>query len=281
MSSKEWLAAIGALSMSLNSSAQAQQPGTENRAGVAAAVNTTTSGALGPATRTLFIGNDVFRDERIATDANGRAQLLFLDQSAISIGPNAELVIDRFVYDEKTKAGTLAVQASRGLLRFVGGDISKQQDVVVRTPTMLIGIRGGISMINIDQNGGTQAIFMFGSQMTATAIQSGQTFVITRPGFGVTANPGQPPSEPVRVPGSVISGLLGQLEAPPPPTGITPGAGPAPGPGPQQVAPDRLATTVRSFGDVRNLNSTLQDVTVRSSQQVTRDQTIRNAISRS
>src|SRR5262249_21901863 len=153
-------------SMSLDSSAQAQQapdsstaqapPTTDGRAGVAAAVNTTTTGLLGSATRTLFVGNDVFKDERITTDANGRAQLLVLDQSAVSVGPNAELVIDRFVYDEKSRVGTLAVQASRGLLRFVGGDISKQQDVVVRTPTMLIGIRGGISLINIDQNGGTQ-----------------------------------------------------------------------------------------------------------------------------
>ena len=270
MSSKEWLAAIGALSMSLNSSAQAQQPGTENRAGVASAVNTTTSGVLGPATRTLFIGNDVFRDERISTDANGRAQLLFLDQSAVSIGPNAELVIDRFVYDEKSRAGTLAVQASRGLLRFVGGDISKQQDVVIRTPTMLIGIRGGISLINIDQNGGTQAVFMFGSQMTATASQSGQTFVITRPGFGVTANPGQPPSPPQRVSGDVISGFLSQLEAAPPPTGVIPSAGPGPGPGPAQVAPDRMVTVVQSFGTVRDLNRVLRDVTVRAGQQTTR-----------
>jgi hypothetical protein len=269
VSSKEWLAAIGALSVSLNTSAEAQQAA-DGRAGVAAAVNTTTTGVLSGATRTLFVGNDVFKEERITTDANGRAQLLFLDQSAVSVGPNAELVIDRFVYDEKSRVGTLAVQASRGLLRFVGGDISKQQDVVVRTPTMLIGIRGGISLINIDQNGATQAIFMFGAQLTATLNQTGQSFVITRPGFGVSSGgPGQPFTPPTRVSGATISGFLGQLEAAPPPTGIIPGAGPGLGnlPLPSQVAPDRTLQDLRRFTDVRDLNQLLRQVTVGSTQQ--------------
>jgi hypothetical protein len=253
VSSKEWLAAIGALSMSLNA-AEAQQPA-ESRAGVAAAVNTTASGALAGSTRTLFIGNDVFKDERITTDAGGRAQLLFLDQSAVTVGPNAELVIDRFVYDEKTRLGTLAVQASRGLIRFVGGDISKQQDVLIRTPTSLIGIRGGITLIQVDQNGGTQAVFMFGSQLTVTSNQGGQTQVVTRPGFGVTISPGQPAGPPVRVPGAVIAGMLAQLEAPAVPS--VPGTG-GPIGTPGQIAPDRLVDTGRVQINPNNLNQIVQ-----------------------
>ena len=250
MNSKEWLAAIGALSMTLNA-AEAQQPGGEP-AGITAAVNTTTSGALAGATRTLFIGNDVFRDERISTDANGRAQLLFRDQSAVTLGPSAELVIDRFVYDEKSKLGTLAVQAGRGLIRFVGGDISKQQDVVIRTPTAVIGIRGGITLVQVDQAGGTQAIFMFGAQMSVSSNQGGLTQVVTRPGFGVTVNPGQPPSAPVRVPGSVISGMLAQLEAPPT-GGITPAAGPGPG-APGQEMLERLESVQSTLDELKEIS---------------------------
>ncbi|HUA55306.1 MAG TPA: FecR domain-containing protein [Candidatus Sulfotelmatobacter sp.] len=265
MGTKEWLTAIGALSLSLNSSSQAQQPDTETRAGVASAVNTTASGVMGGATRTLFIGNDVFRDEHIATDANGRAQLLFLDQSAVTVGPNAQIIIDRFVYDPKTRLGTLSVQASQGLLRFVGGDLSKQQDVVVRTPTMLIGIRGGISLINVDQNGGTQAIFMFGNQLTATATQGGQTVVINRPGFGVTSAPGQPLSEPARVSATQISNLLAQLEAPTP-AGATP-TGLGPGPTPAQIAPDRTLNQLRAFSGAIELYDLGTGITRQSTQQ--------------
>jgi len=256
VNTKEWLAAIGALSMSLNA-AEAQQPGTDGRAGVTSAVNTTTSGALGGTTRTLFIGNDVFKEERITTDAGGRAQLLFLDQSAVTVGPNAELVIDRFVYDEKSRLGTLAVQASRGVLRFVGGDISKQQDVIIRTPTAVIGIRGGISLVQVDQNGGTQAIFMFGTSMTVSSNQGAQSRVVIRPGFGVTVAPGQPPSAPARVPGAAIGNMLGQLEAPPP-TGVTSPVGSGPG-SPSLIAPDRTLERMRdaylAIGSTRSLAS--------------------------
>ena len=268
MNTKEWLAAIGALSVSLNA-AEAQQPAAENRAGVTAAVNTTTTGALAGATRTLFIGNDVFREERITTDDGGRAQLLFLDQSAITIGPNAELVIDRFIYDENTRVGSLAVQASRGLLRFVGGNISKQQDVVMRTPSMIVGVRGGISLISIDQNGGTQAIFMFGSQMTVTATQGGQTQTITRPGFGVTAGPRQLPGAPERIPGPLISNFLTRLEAPPLPPA------PASGPRPVQPPPGQIAPT-RMLEQTRDANAKVNDLN-----RITRDsaqQTLRNRI---
>jgi FecR protein len=243
VNTKEWLAAIGALSMSLNA-AEAQQPGTDGRAGITSAVNTNTSGLIAGATRTLFIGNDVFKQERVTTDGGGRAQLLFLDQSAITIGPNADLVIDRFVYDEKSRLGTLAVQASRGLMRFVGGDISKQQDVLIRTPTSLIGIRGGISLIQVDQNGGTQAVFMFGTSMTVSSNQGGQTQLVTRPGFAVTVTPGQPPSSPVRISGATISTMLSQLEAPPPPPGTQSPVGPGPG-RPDLIAPDRTLERMR------------------------------------
>ncbi|MBV8167279.1 MAG: FecR domain-containing protein [Alphaproteobacteria bacterium] len=271
MNTKEWLAAIGALSASLNT-ADAQEPG---RAGVAAAVNTTTSGRLGDNSRTLFIGNDVFKDERISTDANGRAQLLFLDQSAVTVGPGAELVIDRFVYDERTKLGTLAVQASRGLIRFVGGDISKATDVVVRTPTALIGIRGGVALINVDANGGTNAIFVFGTSMTVTANQGGQTQTVIRPGFGVTVAPAAGgPTTPIRVPGSLLTALLAQLEAPNPP-GTLPASGPGIVPLPRQVAPDRILQRIQTIIDSRTPGATQQEFTDKTNQQTMR-QTLSN-----
>ena len=74
-------------------------------------------------------------NERIATGALGQTQILFLDESAMTIGPNSDLVIDEFVYDPKTGTGQLAMSATRGVLRFVGGKLSKQDEGVrVRTP---------------------------------------------------------------------------------------------------------------------------------------------------
>src|SRR5229473_83494 len=59
--------------------------------------------------RILRIGIDV--------QANDRAHLVFLDGTSLTVGPNARLTIDKFVYDPNTKTGDLAITASQGVLR--------------------------------------------------------------------------------------------------------------------------------------------------------------------
>ena len=73
----------------------------------------------------LRIGIDVQANELITTNANDRAHLVFLDGSSLTVGPNAQLTIDKFVFDPSTKTGELAINASKGVLRLVGGKISK------------------------------------------------------------------------------------------------------------------------------------------------------------
>src|SRR5207245_2214097 len=90
----------------------------------------------------LVIGQEVVFNERITTDQAGQTQLLFLDASAMTIGPNSDLTIDQFVYDPKSGTGKLAMSAARGLLRFVGGKLSKQDEgVVLRTNSASLTVR--------------------------------------------------------------------------------------------------------------------------------------------
>src|SRR4051812_6828022 len=67
--------------------------------------------------RVLRIGVDVHANEVITTAANDRAHLVFLDGTSITIGPNARLTIDKFVYDPNTKTGDLSISAHAGVLR--------------------------------------------------------------------------------------------------------------------------------------------------------------------
>src|ERR1700745_3626806 len=76
--------------------------------------------------RVLRIGIDVQANEVVTTHGNDRAHLVFLDGSSLTVGPNARLTIDKFVYDPNTQTGELAVNASVGVLRLVGGKISKK-----------------------------------------------------------------------------------------------------------------------------------------------------------
>src|SRR6516225_11031856 len=91
--------------------------------------------------RVLRIGIDVQANEVVTTKANDRAHLVFLDGTALTVGPDARLTIDKFVYDPNTKTGDLAITASQGVLRLVGGKISKTNAIKINTPAGTIGIR--------------------------------------------------------------------------------------------------------------------------------------------
>src|SRR5262249_32946957 len=117
--------------------------------------------------RILRIGIDVQTNEVITTAANDRAHLVFLDGSALTVGPNARLTIDKFVYDPNTQTGELAVNASVGVLRLVGGKISKKAPITITTPASTIGVRGGITVITVTATR-TVANFVFGTSMTVT-----------------------------------------------------------------------------------------------------------------
>ena len=135
------------------------------------------------AERVLHVGVDVQANEIVTTGANDRAHLLFLDGSSLTVGPLARLSIDRFVYDPNGKVGALAISASQGVFRFVGGKISKTTPVTVVTPSATLTIRGGIMIVSTDATR-TVAMFVFGNDMTVTA--NGHTTTVLRPGWQVT-----------------------------------------------------------------------------------------------
>lgn len=159
--------------------------------------------------RVLRIGVDVQANEVVTTQANDRAHLMFLDGTSLTVGPNARLVIDKFAYDPDKKIGDLAISASKGVLRLVGGKISKNTPIVITTPASAIGIRGGITILSVEPSR-TTSTFVFGHGMTVTA--AGQTQTVTRPGSQVTTAAGTAPGVPQMVAPGALNGQLGQLE---------------------------------------------------------------------
>jgi hypothetical protein len=198
-------ALIGATTLALAGTAAAQ-----SRVGVTSATDGDPLGKPPTAAeRILKIGIDVQANEVVTTHANDRAHLVFLDGSSLTVGPNARLTIDKFVYDPNSKTGELAITATQGVFRLVGGKISKTNPITINTPSGTIGIRGGITIFNVSQ-GRTTANFIFGNNMTVT--NQGQSQNVTRPGSQVIVNSGTPPSPPSLLPPGGLTALVGQLE---------------------------------------------------------------------
>jgi len=134
------------------------------KVGVAAAVNPDAFSSLaGKPQSQLNIGKSIFYHERINTTGSGLVQVLLVDGSTFTVGPGSDLVIDRFVYDPKKGTGQITASFSKGVMRFVGGKISKNEGgVTVDTPAGVLAIRGGIWMGKIDSPKDYALIFVFG-----------------------------------------------------------------------------------------------------------------------
>src|SRR6476661_1950180 len=112
------------------------------------------------AERILRVGIDVVADEVITTNANDRAHLVFLDGTSLTVSPNARLKLDRYVYDPASRTGAIGVTAAQGVFRLVGGKISKSNEITIKTPSATLGLRGGISIFEVDPKQ-TTAQFLF------------------------------------------------------------------------------------------------------------------------
>ena len=206
--------ALGLASVALGAAAGATPATAQERAGVAGAVVPLASATKpGAAQQTLTVGAELVRNERIATDVGGRAHLLFLDQTAVTLGPSTEMTIDEFVYNPAQDTGAAAVTVGRGVMRFVGGRLSKQQDATIRTPVATIGVRGAIAITEVLPNLSTLVVFVYGDRLTIRS-STGATRVLTQPGLAIIVAANGTIEDPVFPRPELLDRLLGMLGPP-------------------------------------------------------------------
>jgi hypothetical protein len=272
---KDWWLAAAALTTSLGSSPLSAQQAEPPQAGIISASQGATRafGVEGkPGERVVYMGDKTYRQERLLNESAGITHILFLDQSSMTLGPGAEIILDEFVYDPDTRTGSISATLLTGLVRVVGGDISKTNETLVKTPVGTIGIRGGISMVEHSQQN-TSATFLFGQQMRATS-SNGNTVTVTRPGFGTSIATNGVPDAPTRTPVTVLNRMNSSLETGSNNSGGgSQGSNPAPGGGSNTlISTGGSGNSVSGLsGDRLQTNNTQQDNTNVS-------QTLRNTL---
>lgn len=168
------------------------EPALSQQVGTAAAVNPSAQARGNGGSRAVVIGQSIAHRERIQTTSAGSVELLFLDKTAMTVGPNSDLSIDEYVYDPSTNTGKLAASLTRGVMRFVGGQISHAGNARISTPTAVVGIRGGIGIFNPNSvyiGYGEGVLTSGSSRITLGAGDYVQTFGGDRP----PSTPGSPP----------------------------------------------------------------------------------------
>ncbi|BAQ17634.1 FecR family protein [Methyloceanibacter caenitepidi] len=164
-------------------------PAKAAKVGVAAAVNPDAFSSLSQVpNKQLNIGKSIFYNERIETSAQGLVQVLLVDGSTFTVGPNSNLVIDKFVYDPNKKTGEMVATFSKGSMRFIGGKLSKNAGgVKVNTPDGALAIRGGMFQGNTQRR---IYSFLYGHSMTMQG-RNGQTQTVYQPGYTLDMSSGR------------------------------------------------------------------------------------------
>jgi len=103
----------------------------------------------GGAPHALEIGTTLQQNDRIATNTDGAAEVEFVDGTALTIGANSEVVLDKMLFD-RNKAKNATLNVVRGTLRFVTGN-SDHSAYQIRTPVATIGVRGTVIDISVDK----------------------------------------------------------------------------------------------------------------------------------
>ena len=104
---------------------------------------------------------DVFSYDTVKT-GNGKTAIEFLDETRVDVTQHSKLIIDEFVYDPNAKTGKLSLKASLGTVRYASGQIAKNsmQNVVIKTPTATIGVRGTDFTMTVDEIGSSTIILL-------------------------------------------------------------------------------------------------------------------------
>lgn len=174
----------------LNASLFASAACADGKIGVASVVKNEVQGR---GSRALAVGSDVFANERIRTGDASSAQFMFVDKTVMSMGPKAELVLDKFVYNPNKSSGQVVVNAVQGSMRFVTGG-QNPTNYAIKTPVATIGIRGTVADLDVKTyqtfvgvvEGSLMIRFLDG---TTLVLGKGEFIVISREGKVVSKGP--------------------------------------------------------------------------------------------
>jgi hypothetical protein len=97
-------------------------------------------------------GMEIRRADFVRPDRRGYVGLVFSDDTRISIGPNTEITIDRYLFEPVEEELSLVIRLLRGTLSFLSGQIAKlsPDSVQLVMPVATIGVRGTHVLIEAD-----------------------------------------------------------------------------------------------------------------------------------
>ena len=119
-------------------------------------VKTARGGVVRRATETIPVseGMHLQLNDTLQTSADGVVGIILQDGTRISLGPNSELKLDRFVYQPADGKFGLLLRLGHGALSYISGKIAHfaPESVSVETPVGVLGLRGTHFAVSLEGN---------------------------------------------------------------------------------------------------------------------------------
>ncbi|MBW2646189.1 MAG: FecR domain-containing protein [Deltaproteobacteria bacterium] len=137
----------------------------------------------GGISRRLSIKSAICLADTIKTGKRGRVQVMFDDNTLISLGQNSEMKIAEYEWNPEQKTGAMETRIKEGAFRVMGGTITQvaPKNFKTKTPAATIGIRG--SMYAGKVAGGSLSVLLLGGKGIYVTNAAG-TVTITKGGYG-------------------------------------------------------------------------------------------------
>ena len=110
----------------------------------------------------LNLDSDIMFMDNIKT-GKGELGITFIDDTNVAVSSQSSLIIDEFVYDPNSADGSrLVLKVAAGTVRYASGNIARlnKQNVVIRTPTAKIVVRGTAFSMTVDEIGRSLIILL-------------------------------------------------------------------------------------------------------------------------
>ena len=133
----------------------------QSKIGIAAMAVNVVKGKFETDTRNIKVSDQVFQQEIIETNSISTTQIVFLDETVLTIGPESRLILDEMVFDHNATKGKVVMTAVKGLFTFVSG-LLPSESYQIRTPTATIGVRGTKFNLFVARNGASTVILRSG-----------------------------------------------------------------------------------------------------------------------
>lgn len=146
--------------------------------------------------RDLAVKSKIYRQDTIATGPRGRLQIMFKDNTIVSLGPRGTIEIAEYGWDAEKRSGKMETRIHEGAFRIMGGSLTRSapENFTTETPNATIGIRGSMFAGKVAE-GELMVLFQGGQGIFVT--NAAGTVDIDRPGFGTrVGSPDDPPEEP-------------------------------------------------------------------------------------